>query len=70
MKHKINAILLLLFSECVLIADVFLIGDQILEISPPKGYVRVTSEMENLYRYTSQLEDPYNDLLAYYISES
>jgi len=46
------------------------VGGTELAIPPPEGYVRVTGDMVAVHRSSLQMQDPANDLVAYYISES
>lgn len=51
-------------------ADTFTINGKDIIVPPPKGFVRVTDEMTELKRLVQQMQDPVNDTLAFYISES
>ncbi len=69
MKHILILLLLLSFISSIAFSDTFSIGGKELNIPSPGRYVRVTPEMDTLYRYLMQLKDPQNDVLAYYIPE-
>lgn len=64
-----SIILFLLFFGSNALSDSYIIGGTELNIPSPEGYVRVTSDMETVYRYLMQLKDPQNDVLSYFIPE-
>ncbi len=68
-KHILLLLLLLSFISSIAFSDTFSIGGKELNIPSPAGYVRVTPEMDTVYRYLMQLKDPQNDVLEYYIPE-
>lgn len=50
--------------------ETFSIGGKELVIPTPRGFSRITQDMDAVYRMSLQLVDPQNDQLAYYISDS
>jgi hypothetical protein len=60
----------MLFVSAQVYAERFSVGGKIVDVPAPKGFVKVTPEMESVYRLSRQMIDPYNDVLALYISES
>lgn len=50
--------------------DRYNIGGQEISIPSPDRYVRATQEMDGVYRLQNATQDPYNDLLAFYIPQS
>ncbi|HCE45932.1 MAG TPA: hypothetical protein DET40_20495 [Lentisphaeria bacterium] len=67
---NILTITLLLFFAGSLYADTFSIGGKELDVPSPKGFSRITQQMDAVYRLSLQMSDPVNDQLACYISES
>jgi hypothetical protein len=70
MKMHIYVIAGLMFAISVLVADTFTINGRVITVPTPKGFVRITGEMTAVNRFVQQMEDPLNDMLAYYIPES
>ena len=70
MKSQFSLLLILLPLSTSLIDERFDIGGKEITIPTPDGYVRVTKEMDAVYRISMQMADPMNDLLAYYINVS
>lgn len=69
--RNLRAILsVILLAASAQAADTFNINGKDIIVPAPKGFVRVTDEMTELKRLVQQMQDPVNDTLAYYISES
>ena len=51
-------------------ADVFNIEGKKINIPAPQGFSIVTQQMDAVYRMSIKINDPGNDQLAYYISDS
>lgn len=70
MKNLCAILYLILLAASAQAADTFNINGKDIIVPAPKGFVRVTDEMTDLKRLVQQMQDPVNDTLAYYISES
>ncbi len=70
MKLHTALALLLLQSLPALAADTFTINGKEIVVPVPEGYVRATDDMSAVMKIVRQMDDPMNDTLAYYISES
>ena len=70
MKIYLVTALLLLHSLSIFAADVFMINGKEITVPAPEGFVCVTEDMATVMRFVSQMADPMNDTLAYYIAES
>jgi len=69
-NYILIAFSLLLCTICVEARDSFVINKDEITVPPPKGFVRVTDEMTTVKSILQLMDDPTNDTLAYYISES
>jgi hypothetical protein len=67
--NAMRYIIAILISAMRLSADSIDVGGRLIEVPPPAGFVRVTSEMTEVKRLYDQMADPINDTLACYISE-
>lgn len=69
-KHTIIALLAIFQSVSASAADTFTLNEMDITVPAPKGFVRITDNMETVTRFVQQMNDPVNDTLAYYIQES
>lgn len=69
MKIRTLIVFVFLIQNTIVNADVFNVAGKSIEIPTPEGYVRVTKEMDALYRVIQQAEEPLNEKLALYISK-
>ncbi len=51
-------------------AEPFTVGEKVIEIPTPKGFVMVTPQMDAVYRYCRHMKPPTSKILAYYIPET
>lgn len=70
MKNRLAMLCVILLTASTQAADTFTINGRDIIVPAPKGFVRVTDEMIEFKRYIQHTQDPLNDTLAYYISES
>ena len=70
MKNLRAILSVILLAASAQAADTFNINGKDIIVPAPKGFVRVTDEMIVVKRLVQQMQDPVNDTLAYYISES
>lgn len=67
---KKSLLLILFFSNTLAYAETFDIDGKQIIVDPPDGFVRVTEDMVAVFELCSQMSDPVNDVLAYYIPQT
>lgn len=55
---------------CTAAAADFSLGGKVVHVPAPSGFVKVTPEMDGVYRMSLQVADPINDQLGFYIAEA